>query len=136
MQRRTRALDEVSVENAPAVPHAAVEHELAELHEVARQDPHAAAAVGLTGEIDRPTVGPDLQRLAEQTIVRGQRRFAGRTAEHAESEIRIDAAIDALRAGLTVQRQAQRVTVVVGLVALIEHLVFVAGASGFVSSQK
>src|SRR6185503_3795635 len=72
VQRRACTLREVCIENALAVPHAAVEHDLTELHEIARQDPQTAAAIGLTGAIDRPAVGSELQRLTDQTVVQGQ----------------------------------------------------------------
>src|SRR5437867_6925676 len=67
-QRRCRAGDEVFAEYPPAVEGPAVEHQLRELHKVARKKMCAATAVWMSNRIMRPSVLSDPERLGDQPI--------------------------------------------------------------------
>jgi hypothetical protein len=109
------------------VPLAAVEHELAELEEVARQEVDAAAHVGLVGRLERQVVAVDAERPGEQTIEEGRERLSGGGGEDRAGQVGLHAAVDGALARVADHVERERVAVPVRLLGLLLHAVLVAG---------
>src|SRR5689334_9703349 len=83
VERRGGAFRVVTVENPVSVPRSAVEHELAELEQVARAEARAAGAVRLAAAIERPDVAVDVHGPGDEAIEEIERRPARGPSDHA-----------------------------------------------------
>src|SRR5215469_2999439 len=96
--RRGRTTDKTATEDSVSAPRSSVQHQLTELHEVARCKLDRTAAIRVSCGIQRPGVVIDLHRYSQQAVESRQRRFPGGLAYQAQGEVRIDAAVNGLLA--------------------------------------